>query len=371
MSAIIRVAQVMGKMAGGGVEAVVMNYYKYIDKNKVQFDFIVDSDSTNIPKEEIESMGGRVIIVPPYQRLNKYIPALIKLFKTEKYKIVHSHINTLSIFPLFAAKQAGIPVRIAHNHSTAGKGELKKNTLKYVLRPFSKLMPNYYFACSEYAGKWLFGKNAFKKNNAKIINNAINLDKFLYNKEIRERKRKELKLESKFVVGHVGRFTYQKNHRFLIDIFNEIHKQDNNAILMLIGTGELEEEIKQKVKNLNLSEYVRFMGQRNDVNEMMQVMDVFVLPSFYEGLPVVGIEAQATGMPCVVSAAVTKEVEVTNKVEFIDLCNDANFWAKKILEKKSFKRNNAENELTKNGYNIKIEANKLAEYYNDYFYVNS
>lgn len=361
--AAIRVAHIMGKMVGGGVEAVVMNYYEHIDKNEIQFDFIVDSDSTYVPKDEIEAMGGRVIIVPPYQKLNSYISTLTNLFKDEHYKIVHSHINTLSVFPLFAAKKAGVPARIAHNHSTAGKGEYKKNILKYTLRPFAKIMPNYYFACSEYAGEWLFGKNAFRKSNAELIRNAVDLDKFLFNTEIRKSKRKELGLENKYVIGHVGRFAYQKNHSFLIDIFNEIHKRDEDAVFVLIGTGELENEIKQKVNSLNLSEYVMFLGQRNDVNEIMQAMDVFVLPSFYEGLPVVGIEAQAADLPCILSDAMTKETKVLESSKFLSLSEGTEKWADEILKYKKFKRCNEKKSMIESGFEICSAAEKLKSIY--------
>ena len=247
----IRIAQIVGKMNNGGVEAVVMNYYRHIDREKVQFDFIVDEDSTVIPKDEIESLGGRVFIVPPYQKLNKYIPALIKLFKENQYKIVHSHINTLSVFPLFAAKRAGVPVRIAHNHSTAAKGETKKNILKYMLRPFAKVYATHYAACSVYAAEWLFGKKTVAEGKVTIFNNAIDLDKFKFDENIRNEVRKELGIEDKFVIGHVGRFCYQKNQEFLIDVFAEVYKQDPNAVLLLIGDGEDRKTIEEKIQKLS------------------------------------------------------------------------------------------------------------------------
>ena len=246
----IRIAQVVGKMVNGGVEAVVMNYYRNIDRSQVQFDFIVDEDSTYIPREEIENLGGRIYIVPPYQKINKYIPALIKLFKENKYKIVHSHINTLSVFPLYAAKKAGVPVRIAHNHSTAAPGEWKKNILKYTLRPFAKVYATHYAACSEYAGEWLFGKKSMQRGEVTIFNNAIDLDKFKYDENVRNEVRKELGLENKFVIGHVGRFCYQKNQEFLIDVFEEVYKQDPNAALLLVGDGPDRKKIEEKVKKL-------------------------------------------------------------------------------------------------------------------------
>ena len=251
MGNFLRIAQIMGKMVNGGVEAVIMNYYRNIDRSKVQFDFIVDSDSTFIPREEIESLGGRIYIVPPYQNIRKYIPALVKLFKQNKYQIVHSNINTLSVFPLFAAKKAGVPVRIAHNLSTAAKGETKKNILKYILRPFSKVFATHYVACSEYAGEWLFGKKAMKSGKVTIFNNAIDLNKFKFDEKVRNEVRKELGIEDKFVIGHVGRLCFQKNQEFLIDVFEEVHRRNPNSVLLLIGDGEDREKIKRKIKNLS------------------------------------------------------------------------------------------------------------------------
>ncbi len=247
----VRIAQIMGKMVNGGVDAVIMNYYRNIDRSKVQFDFVVDSDSKFIPQDEIESLGGRIYIVPPYQKIGKYISALVKLFKQNKYQIVHSNINTLSVFPLFAAKKAGVPVRIAHNHSTAAKGETKKNILKYILRPFSKVFATHYVACSEYAGEWLFGKKAMESGKVTIFNNAIDLNKFKFDEKVRSEVRKELGIEDKFVIGHVGRLCFQKNQEFLIDIFEEVHRRDPNSVLLLIGDGEDREKIERKIKNLS------------------------------------------------------------------------------------------------------------------------
>ena len=207
----IRVAHIIGKWVGGGVEAVVMNYYRYIDKSKVQFDFICDEDSSFIPYDEIKSLGGKVILVPPYQKVFKYHKELKNVLKEGDYNIVHSHINTLSIFSLFAAKCAGVPVRIAHSHSTTNKKEKKKNFVKQFLRPFSKLFATHYICCSELAGRWLFGDKEYDNGNVYLLNNAIDLDKFKYNEDIRKAKRKELGLKDKtFVIGHIGRFVEQK-----------------------------------------------------------------------------------------------------------------------------------------------------------------
>lgn len=186
----IRVAQIMGKWLGGGVESVIMNYYRHIDRAKVQFDFLCDEDSTDIPYEEIEKLGGRVILIPPYQKVFKYQKKLVKIFKENNYKIVHSNLNALSFFPLRAAKKAGVSIRIAHSHSTGNKIEWKKNIIKNILRPFSKVYANYYFACTEHAGRWLFGNREYDKGNVYLLNNAIDLYKFKYNKIIRKRKEK-------------------------------------------------------------------------------------------------------------------------------------------------------------------------------------
>lgn len=361
----LRIAHIIGKWVGGGVEAVVMNYYRHIDHAKIQFDFICDSDSTNIPYDEIEKLGGKVILVSPYQHIISYLKELKMILKEGKYKIVHSHINALSVFPLYAAKKVGVPIRIAHSHSTTNKKEWKKNLLKQMLRPFSKRYATDYICCSELAGRWLFGDKAYDNGEVYLLNNAIDLDKFAYDENVRKAKRKELKIsDDTLVIGHIGRFVAQKNHTFLIDIFNELHKQNKNSLLLLAGQGPLIDEIKNKVNDLNLTESVKFLGQRNDANELYQAFDVFLLPSLYEGLPVVGVEAQAAGCLSILSDDMTKETRVLNSTKFISLNENASFWANKILSSnKKFVRKNSINEMTNNNFNIKKEAKKIENKY--------
>lgn len=324
----IRIAQIVGKWIGGGVEAVVMNYYRHLDHSKIQFDFICDDDSTNIPYDEIEKLGGKVILIPPYQKVFKYQRELRRVLRDGKYKIVHSHINTLSVFPLYAAKKVGVPVRIAHSHSTTNKKEWKKNLLKQVLRPFSKKYATNYMCCSELAGRWLFGDKAYDEGKVYLLNNAIDLDKFK------------------------------------IDIFNQFHKKEKNSILLLAGQGPLQEEIKNKVRELGLDDSVRFLGQRNDANELYQVFDVFLLPSLYEGLPVVGVEAQASGLLCFLSDDMTKETKVLDSTVFMSLSNTAEEWTDEILTNlKDYKRINTKSEVSDNGFDIEVEARKLEKYY--------
>ena len=361
----IRITQIIGKWLGGGVESVVMNYYRHIDRSKIQFDFICDEDSTNIPYDEINSLGGKVILIPPYQKVIKYHNELKKVLKDGNYKIVHSHINTLSVFSLWAAKSAGVPVRIAHSHSTTNKKEKKKNLMKQVLKHFSKVFATDYMCCSELAGRWLFGDKEYDRGNVYLLNNAIDLDKFKYDENIRKEKRKELNIsDDTLVIGHVGRFVEQKNHRFLIDIFNEVHKERKNSILLLAGQGPLVEEIHEKVNELGLNESVRFLGQRKDIDKLYQAMDLFLFPSLYEGLGMVAVEAQVSGLPCVVSTEIPEIAKVTEKITFVNLENKIETWTEiifKYIKNINRKNNNFIDRIKK--YDIIKEATKLEKKY--------
>ena len=247
MDKVIRVAQIIGIAGAGGVESVVMNYYKNIDKTKVQFDFFVESPSIIIDKELIESMGGNIVIIPPYKRIFSFLLKLTKLLKEKDYDIIHSNMNALSVFSLFAAFLAGKKIRIAHSHTTTNKKEWKKNILKSILQPFSKVFATHYFACSEKAGRWLFGNKTFEQGKVEIINNAVNLNRFKYDTDLRNKVRKELKINDEFVVGHIGRFVTVKNHEFIIEMFNEFQKNRPASKLLLIGDGEGMEKIKKLV----------------------------------------------------------------------------------------------------------------------------
>lgn len=361
----IRIAHIMGKWLGGGVEAVVMNYYRHIDRTKIQFDFICDEDSTNIPYDEIEALGGKVILIPSYQKVFQYQKQLKQVLRGGNYQIVHSHINALSIFPLRAAKRTRIPVRIAHSHSTTNKVEWKKNLLKNVLKLFSKVYATHYFACTEHAGRWLFGDETFDKGEVFILNNAIDVFKFKYNPEIRTQKRVELGISDDIlVIGHIGRFVQQKNHHYVIDVFNEVHKMNQNSILVLIGQGPLQVEIENKVKELGLVDSVKFLGQREDVHEWYQAFDVFLFPSIYEGLGMVAIEAQCAGCYCLASTEVPSVAKVTDNIEFLDLNQESEEWGKYLLEKApNQKFKNLELEVAKQGYDIKKEVKNLERLY--------
>lgn len=329
MSEPIRVAHVMGKMVGGGLESVVMNYYRHIDRSRLQFDFIVDEDSILVPREEIESLGGHVFVVPPYQHVLAYQKALIRLFREQGWRIVHSHENTLSVFPLRAAKRAGVPVRIAHSHSTSGPGEPSRNAMKWVLRHFANVYPTHRMACSRHAGEWLFGKRA----GFDVLYNAIELDRFRFDPRTRAEMRAKLGVsDGSLVVGHIGRFVTQKNHTFLLEVFDRVVTDDADAVLVLAGDGPLRSEIERRAQEMELSDKVRVLGQRSDANRLYQAFDVFCLPSLYEGLGIVAVEAQASGLPCVLSTEVPKEVEVADGCTFLGLREPTERWSAAIKQ---------------------------------------
>lgn len=320
------VAIVVGKMKGGGVEATVMSYVEAIDRSKVHFTLLVDSDSTQVPEEQIRACGADLIYIPPYQQISAYQRALGKIFQERHFDVIHAHINTLSVFPLFAAWRARIPVRIVHNHATAGRGETKKNVIKYILRPFSKVLATKLCACGQYAGEWIYGKRAAFT----VMPNAIDFkaDNYAYCPQIRAEKRQELSIDNALVIGHVGRFIPQKNHTFLIDVFAAIHQAKPSAKLLLVGSGALMDSIKEKATRLGLMDAVVFMGQRQDVPALYQAMDILLMPSLYEGKPLVPIEAQTSGLPILASNSITKEIIVREElVRFLPLRDTPETWS--------------------------------------------
>lgn len=360
----IRVLQIIGIVAGGGVEAVVLNYYKHIDRTKVQFDFIVHNDNKIDITQKVEAMGGKVYKVTPYYKNPiAFMWDIYKVIKRHHYRIVHSNMNTLSAFSLFAAWAAGAPVRILHNHSTSSPGETKRNIMKFMLRPFARLFATHYFACSRLAGEWMYGRKMMDSGKVKIVNNALDLKKYAFNSRKREMLRKELGFTDEFVIGHVGRFMFQKNHEFLIDVFVKAYKKNPHMVLLLIGDGPLRSAMEEKVKKLGLTDHVNFLGLRNDVQNLYNVMDIFVLPSHYEGLPVVGVEAQANGLPCLFSTKVTKETHLTHSAQFLDLSTGASKWAERIVSMKYKRNEEVGEELRQAGFEINKEARNLANFY--------
>lgn len=359
MSEPIRVLQVVTYMGRGGLETMLMNYYRNIDRDKVQFDFLTHRDERWDYDDEIESLGGKIYHLPKLNPFSKsYLNDLDKFFKEHKeYQIVHCHQDCLSGVVLKVAKKNGVKFTIAHSHNAN-----QDKNLKYLIKVFEKSkIPKYadkLFACGDEAGRWMFNTDNFE-----VLNNAIDTDLYTYNKEKADKVKKEFSIENKFVVGHVGRFNPQKNHEFLIDVFNEIQKVKEDSVLMLVGDGDLRPEIEQKVQDLGLSDKVIFTGVRSDVNDLMQGMDVFLFPSLYEGLGIVLIEAQAAGLKCVISDTIPKDGVLTDDVTSISLNETSVVWANEILKYQEFKRSNNKEIIKKANYDIKNNAKTLEHFY--------
>ncbi len=326
----IRVAQVMGKMFGGGVESVVMNYYRHIDRSRVQFDLLVCSDSGLVPTEEVESLGGSIIEVPPYENVLAYQRELKRVLSQGDWPIVHSHLSTLSVFSLRAAKAAGVPVRIAHSHMAWSSGISVKSLIERSLCHFSNLYPTARLACSREAGEWLFGKRV----PVDLMYNAIDLDRFAFSKSVRDAERARLGIaEDAFVVGHIGRFSYQKNHPFLLRAFEELLALREDAVLVLAGGGSNDKRLDAErwVSAHGLSDKVVFVDFTEFPERLYCAFDVFALPSFFEGLCVVGIEAQAAGLPCILSDRTTREANVSGTVQYLPI-DDPRLWAEALAQ---------------------------------------
>ena len=354
----LRVLQCVNNMHRAGLETMLMNYYRNIDRSQIQFDFLTHRPYRSDYDDEIEMLGGKIYYAPRLvpQNYLSYFSYMKSFFaKHPEYIIVHSHIDAMSYFPLLAAKKSNIPVRIAHSHNTAIDLDYKYPLKQFFRYNISKVATDY-LACGQEAGRFLF-----KQDGVNVIPNAVDANRFLYNKETRVKLRAELGLDNCFVIGHVGRFSYQKNHSFLIDVFYEILKSDPNSMLLLIGTGEAETKIKIKVRELGISDNVMFLGVRSDVNNLYQAMDAFVLPSRFEGVPVVGIEAQFSDLPCFFSDDVPKEVAFTSKCHFLNRRSSAKVWAEEIIITNDMKRQ--KNEYLNSEYRIENATRMLEDYY--------
>ena len=360
----VRIAHIVGKLNAAGVEAVVNNYYKNIDRSRFQFDYFIDADSTMAPPQELMELGARYIVIPPYQQLPKYMKTLVTLFRQNGYTIVHSGMNTLSVFPLLAARIAGVPVRINHNHSTANVKEGKRVVLKYMLRPFAPLFATDLAACGEKAGRWLFGDKRFDKGEVTVFRNAIDYERFRFDEAKRKEMRSRLGLDDCFVVGHVGRFMPQKNHAFLLEAFVLLAEKRPDARLLLVGDGELRADMELRCAELGIADRVIFTGTVSNTCDYYQAMDLFCLPSLFEGLPVVAVEAQVAELPVLVSDEVTQEVNISGQVEFLPL-KSAGDWAEAMEKMTSRGRIPLPDGPEKDAFNIRTAAGELEEYYEE------
>lgn len=368
----IRILQISsGSKIFSGVSSFLFEVYKKIDRSRVQFDFLSTKITTYaLYKDEIEQMGAKIFELGVYgniiTRKIRLFPALFKFFKNNSYKIVHINSSGL-LFALtisFITKCVGVKTRIVHSHNSLEDKITFENLLIYLLKPLLPRLATDYFACSKKAAESMFSKRTIKQRKVKIIKYGIDVENFIFNEEIRKKRREELKIKNKFAVGHVGRFQYQKNHSFLIKVFKKMHDKYQNSVLLLIGEGELEEEIKIKVKKLGLDESVFFLGVRSDVNELMQAMDVFVLPSYYEGLGIVGIEAQAAGLQVIASNSTPSEMKITELATFLSLNQSVNEWSEKILQyRDGYDRRDMSKEIIYAGFQVNDTASRLEKMY--------
>ncbi len=356
----IRILQVVTYMGRGGLETMLMNYYRHIDRDQVQFDFLTHRQERAAYDDEIESLGGKIYRLPrlvPWS--STYLNALNSFFRAHpEYRVIHVHQDCLSSVILKAAAQNGVPVRIAHSHNSA-----QDKNIKYPIKLYYKrLIPQYatdLFACGREAGEWMFGGAPFR-----ILNNAIDAASYRYDAEKAREMRQDLGIPANaLVIGHVGRFSPQKNHEFLIDIFSAVHSKEENAYLLLVGDGNLRHRMEERVRSKGLGSRVIFTGIRSDVPALLQAMDVFVFPSLYEGLGIVAVEAQAAGLPCLISNKVPLECKKTDLVTQISLQAPAQQWADQVLLAQNTERKDTCAEIVTSGFDIIENSKWLQNFY--------
>ena len=353
-------------MNRGGAETMIMNYYRSIDRTKVQFDFVENSFEPAVFDEEIQSLGGRIFRCPHYNGKNHitYVRWWKQFFREHcgEFAAVHGHLGSTAAIYLSAAKKAGV-YTIAHSHNTH---QISLSGMVYQMYSYpTRYVADYFFGCSQDAGISRYGKRICDSSEKfSVLNNAIDTDHFAYREEIRAKIRRKLGLEGKLVIGHVGRFFAQKNHRFLLEIFAQIHKRNADAVLLLVGDGELRGEIEKQIRDSGLDEYVILAGVQADVNPYYHAMDVMLLPSLYEGKPFVIIEAQASGLPCVISDKVPSEcILVKGLVTQVALTESAKIWADNACSCVENPRFGYAQKIKDSGYDISQNTYWLQNFY--------
>lgn len=353
----LRVLHIFREMENGGVSSFVMNNYRHIDRSRVQFDFLTAVPEDGFFDDEIKSLGGKLYKTASLERMPiQHYKEVAKIVKENNYQIVHRHTGSaFGYYDLRAARAGGAKHLILHSHNPeAGRKAVHLVSKKILKLNCIKL------ACSRDSGEFLFGTNS----NFTVFNNSIDCEKYRFRNELREKLRNEMNLRDCFVVGHIGRFEQQKNHDFLVDIFYQIKKRNQNSKLICIGDGELQSQIKEKVDNLNISGDVIFLGSIGNVDELINVFDVFCLPSLYEGFSITQIEAQTNGLKCYVSAEkIPEETNITGNVSFISLNESPEKWAEIIMGSNNQRDLNAINIVKEKKYDINSNAYELMAFY--------
>ena len=349
----------------GGIETLLMNLYRHIDREQLQFDFMVHRPDKGFYEDEVTSMGGKIYRTPPFNpfKIHSFKSSVCEILEAHpEYKVFHCHAE-LNLWPLKYAHRLGIPTRIAHSHNAKTVVNLKYFFFRYE-KLFIKKHCTDMFMCSTPAGEWSFGKKAVADGRVRFIKNGIEPERFRFDEKTRREVREELGVGNKTVIGHVGRFMQQKNHSFLLEIFSIIHKKNPNTVLALCGEGRLEGEIRKKAAELGIADSVIFLGVRKDTNRIYQAYDMFLFPSLWEGLPLTGIEAQTAGLPVLMSDVITPETIVTDNVTTFSLSATAEQWADMTLEiLSSYKREDCQGQVVKAGFDIQETADWLQSFY--------
>lgn len=360
-----RILQIVGgPMHFGGAETMIMNYYRLINKEKIQFDFVIHGSNNGQYAEEILKMDGRIYNIPLKSvDFRGNLMGLRKILNSGEYKVIHSHMEAMGMIVLREAKKAKINVRISHSHSTQipDVSFLMKFVYEYARRNVVKYA-THLCACSKPAAVWLYGeKNADKTF---ILKNAIDVGKFVLDEIARKKVRDEFGIGTNLVVGHIARFSPEKNHMFCLEMFSELLAIRKNAILLLIGEGKLHDDIVEKINQLGISDRVILTGARGDISALLQAMDVLVLPSFFEGLGIVVVEGQASGVPCIVSDKVPLEAKLTDLVDYLSIDRTQKLWAETIVKKEHLSQRILGNQIvTASEFNIANQAHKLEDFY--------
>jgi len=362
----VRVLQVTGVMNRGGAEALIMNLYRSIDRSRVQFDFVENAQQDAYYDEEIRRLGGRIYHCPHYNGRNHFeYVRWWKLFFQEKgrvYRIIHGHIGSTASIYLNLARKNGL-YTIAHSHNS-GTDHSARAFLYKIYTYNTRNIGDYFFACSDAAGRDRFGKRITLSGNYRVLHNAIDTSQFRFNPSVREQIRRELDIGDAILIGHVGRFEKQKNHRLLLEIFQKVLEKRPDSMLMLVGDGTLRTEIEQISSAMSIHDRIIFTGVRSDVNKLIQAMDVLVFPSLYEGLPVTLVEAQTSGLPCVISEKVPDEsILVKNLVKVCSLSEGSDLWAEQSLAGAGIERRDCSQEVAGAGYDIGETAKWLESFY--------
>lgn len=363
-----RVLQAFISNDRGGLTGYICQNYRWIDKTKIQFDFLTYDEKIDF-QSEFEKYGANFFTIPRPKHLFSFIKAFKNIIKCNQYEIIHFNLSYANIIPVLVAYACGVKTIIIHSHSTAIDSEkvgirFLKNIVHKIGRKILKYVCTDFLACSKKAGQWMYTSEVLESGKFHIAKNAIDIEKYRLNRAKRAALRDELGIgNDTFVIGHVGRFTFQKNHEFLIEIFKEICKRKANSRLILIGRGENEVKIKQMTQTCGLADKVLFLGYREDIPELMSVMDCFVLPSCFEGLAIVGVEAQAAGLPTFISTEISRELELTPLSYSLSLHDDSKLWADKILQVTGKNRENFELKLIAAGYDIRTEIGEMTKFY--------